>query len=71
MGERVSERCEFGPNKCVEPSDWAYPAMGGGWFALCQDHAEKHLGYCAPVAAIRAGTVTMVEFMAQQRPEGA
>lgn len=28
---------------CDKPTTHAYPAMGGGWMALCARHAQKHL----------------------------
>ncbi len=27
---------------CGRPTEKAYPAMGYGWMALCEMHAEKH-----------------------------
>lgn len=27
---------------CEEPTFAAYPAWGGGWMALCHNHAQKH-----------------------------
>jgi len=28
---------------CNDPTDYAYPAMGSGWMALCARHAQPHL----------------------------
>lgn len=28
---------------CDKPTEYAYPAMGGGWMALCFKHGQKHL----------------------------
>lgn len=28
---------------CEKPTVAAYPAMGGGWMALCVRHSRKHL----------------------------
>ena len=32
---------------CDKPTTAAYPAMGGGWMALCARHARKHLPHGA------------------------
>lgn len=46
----VSCTCEFlesqTPEKfCDEPTRVAYPAMGGGWMAMCIKHGAKHAGH--------------------------
>jgi hypothetical protein len=28
---------------CGVPTSYAYPAMGGGWMALCEEHAQRFL----------------------------
>lgn len=28
---------------CDKPTTAAYPAMSGGWMALCEKHAQQHL----------------------------
>jgi hypothetical protein len=28
---------------CDQPTSFAYPAMGGGWMALCYKHGLKHI----------------------------
>lgn len=38
----ISPTCEV--RICDEPTVAAYPACGGGWMALCERHAKKHLG---------------------------
>jgi len=43
----ISCTCEvsIGPSQqlCEKPTFAAYPAMSGGWMALCHRHAQKHL----------------------------
>jgi hypothetical protein len=44
VGNKPARKChaptvEF----CEKPTVAAYPAMGGGWMALCERHARKHL----------------------------
>lgn len=34
---------------CDLPTTYAYPAEGGGWMALCEKCAEKHLPHCAHI----------------------
>lgn len=48
--EPISRTCESerdGP--CNKPTTHAYEAMGGGWAALCRDHAQRHLDIAKPV----------------------
>ncbi len=55
-----SLRCEVqlsNGDQCHEQSKYAYPAMGGGYMALCDDHAQKHLKYCVTLAAAKRGEV--------------
>lgn len=41
---------------CCSPTDFAYPAMGGGWMALCGFHGRKHRAF--PIAdLIKSGEV--------------
>lgn len=46
----ISPTCEhhtflpFGTYKvCDHATSYAYPAMGGGWMALCYRHGQRHL----------------------------
>lgn len=48
LEEPISCTCEMevgsSPQKlCDKATSLAYPAMGGGWMALCYDHGKKHL----------------------------
>jgi len=42
--EPISSTCEVlvGSGFCGEATVKAYPAMGGGWMALCYRHGLKH-----------------------------
>jgi hypothetical protein len=35
---------------CGTPATQRYPAMGGGFMHLCDEHSIKHLNYTEPVA---------------------
>lgn len=41
----ISPTCEvfLDGRLCDKATDLAYPAMGGGWMALCYRHGQKHL----------------------------
>lgn len=46
----ISPTCELITGKengqysfCDHPTNYAYPADGGGWMALCERHGKKHL----------------------------
>ena len=48
LKEPISRTCEVVENRqplilCGNPTTAAYLAMGGGWMALCELHARKHL----------------------------
>lgn len=34
---------------CEKPTEYAYPAMGGGWMALCFKHGQKHLPHATHI----------------------
>lgn len=34
---------------CDRATSFAYPAMGGGWMALCDNHAQKHHPHCIAI----------------------
>ena len=42
----ISASCEVTGTReaCGQPTCYAYPAMGGGWMALCHHHGQKHVG---------------------------
>jgi len=40
---------------CGCPSKFAYPAMGGGYHAMCPGHAERHMAYCVTYQEACAG----------------
>ena len=40
---------------CDRPTTYCYPAMGGGYMALCDEHAGKHLSICVTYAAAQRG----------------
>lgn len=39
---------------CDAPTSFAYPAMGGGWYALCFKHGHKHLPQIETIEALIA-----------------
>lgn len=49
--------CEslVGDVPCGLPSVYAYPAMGGGYHAMCDAHAQKHLSICVTIEAAKRG----------------
>lgn len=54
----VSATCETWVERntpCGEPSTLAYPALGGGYHAMCDEHAKKHVDYCVTIEAARRG----------------
>jgi hypothetical protein len=44
---------------CGQPTTHAYPAMGYGWMALCEQHAIKHLPDCWPLQKLLAEGETL------------
>lgn len=40
---------------CGLPAVAGYPAMGGGWMALCAVHVGPHESYAFPAEDIRSG----------------
>jgi hypothetical protein len=42
----ISATCQVlrGHKLCDLPTEFAYPAMGGGWMALCYRHGLQHVG---------------------------
>lgn len=55
----VSPTCDVlrdGP-RCGQPTAYAYPAMGGGYMALCDTHAQRHLRYCVTYEQAQRGEV--------------
>lgn len=42
------------PTFCGQPTDYAYPAMGGGWQALCTLHARPHMPRIFPIEEVIA-----------------
>jgi hypothetical protein len=55
----ISPTCEFMLSKfgdsvqfCDAAADIAYPAMGGGWMALCFKHGRKHLPHASRIDAL-------------------
>jgi hypothetical protein len=53
----ISPTCESRRDgrACNQPTVAGYPAMGGGWMALCAGHVSPHETYCVPVEDIRRG----------------
>ena len=46
LAKPINRTCEVENDQrvaCNKPTVAAYPAMGGGWMALCEQHAKKHL----------------------------
>lgn len=46
---KISKTCEVFPvgideRACGKPTAYAYPASGGGFMALCTEHAKPHMG---------------------------
>lgn len=55
-----SDTCETlmqGGEVCGGRAVLAYPAMGGGYHAMCFPHARKHLRYCVSIEEARRGRV--------------
>lgn len=52
--EKITARGVAGTHEmecfCGKPTSYAYPAMGGGWMALCEEHGKKHLPHISPIA---------------------
>jgi len=50
----ISPTCEVRTVKdaCGMPTTHAYKAWRGGWMALCEDHAHKHLDIAKPPAEL-------------------
>lgn len=50
----ISPTCEVltgtGHAMCDSVTEYAYPAMGGGWMALCGAHGIKHLPHASHVS---------------------
>ena len=44
---------------CGRPTAFAYPAMGGGWMPLCEEHAAKHHPHCSPLGELLAKGETL------------
>jgi hypothetical protein len=43
---------EWAPlRQCGTEARWRYPAMGGGYMHLCDEHGIKHLNEVEPVPA--------------------
>lgn len=42
---------------CGRSATFAYPAMGGGWFSMCDDHAKKHRAYSVTIDDARKGRI--------------
>lgn len=47
----ISPTCEHLRNRtpCGGATSYAYPAMGGGWMALCDRHGQKHLPHATHI----------------------
>lgn len=44
---------------CGKPTACAYPAMGGGWMALCAQHGEKHSDISTPIGELLSNGETL------------
>ena len=40
---------------CGLTAAWAYPAQGGGYHAMCPQHAQKHLSICVTIDEAKRG----------------
>lgn len=67
----VSATCETWREGTREPcgyeAKFAYPAMGGGYHAMCPFHAKKHMDYCVTIDQARQG-VTPKPFQQRTSP---
>lgn len=46
------------PKFCGKPTTYAYPAMGGGWMPLCEEHGRQHLPHAFHIDdLVRSGEV--------------
>lgn len=48
----ISRSCEvqrMGRRQCGKPATHAYQAAGGGWAALCEEHAVNIRPYCTAI----------------------
>lgn len=57
---KISDTCEvmedFATQKmCGAPTVAGYPALGGGFMALCAEHAPAHAYITQPIEDIKAG----------------
>ncbi len=52
----ISPTCEtLSPRApCGKPTTHAYPALRGGWAALCEQHAANILPHCTPLPDLLA-----------------
>jgi hypothetical protein len=71
-GTQISPVCEvilkWEPIEiCGLPTVAGYPAMGGGWMALCEGHVSPHSKYVYPVADIESG---IAQHMAEHGSRG-
>lgn len=60
MPKPPSETCEtllHDNAPCGERATLAYPALGGGYHAMCFSHARRHLQYCVSIEEARRGRV--------------
>lgn len=48
--------CEtrIGENRCGKETTHVYPAMGGGWHSMCEEHSEKHRDISSTVSNLIA-----------------
>jgi hypothetical protein len=42
------------PRQCGQPTSHAYPALRGGWAAICEHHAVNILPHCTPIVGLLA-----------------
>lgn len=42
----TTTECEVYPWTCQQPAVLRYPALGGGYMHLCEEHGAPHARYC-------------------------
>lgn len=53
--ETIVGWCKCGePHFCGTVARWRYPAMGGGFMHLCDEHGIKHLNYAEAIGMTEA-----------------
>ena len=63
------EVCLMKGGRCGEPTSSSYPAVGGGWMALCQKHEGGFMG-TTPIAELLANGETLRDAKKTDKNDG-